>query len=161
MKPIAEWIRDWTPGWSEESRYSLTAGVHGYLPPVCLLLFVFTENVIIRFFVLCLQLVTLVSEFVFRDCIVTMVEREFSDSQWDDLFAILFKSNGWDITRGEKMTFNIGLNAGLLIMSILILLRQSVLWIVGFTGIAVTALQSLMLFSKTHHLLPSVELPLH
>lgn len=161
MKPIAEWIREQTPGWSEESRHLLTSRVHVYLPPVCLFLFVFTENVFIRFFVLCLQIVTLVSEFVLHDCIVTMVEREFSDTRWNDLFSTLLKANGWDITRGEKMTFNIGLNVGLLIMSILILLRQSVLWIVGFTGIAVTALPSLMLLSRTHHLLPSVELPPH
>jgi hypothetical protein len=148
MKEIADWIRDWTPGLTDAGRYKFIATLHSWLPPACLLLFTFTENIFVRFFTLCLILVTLVSEFALRDCIVTMVEREFSDSNWDDLFAKLFNALGWEITRSEKMTFNIGLNSGLLIMTILMLLRQSILWVVGFTGIAITALPSLLLLSK-------------
>lgn len=159
MKEIADWIREWTPDWTDEERYKVIARIHSWLPPICLILFVFTENVVIRFFTLCLQLVTLGSEFVLRDCIVTMVEREFSDSTWDDMFAKLFKALGWEINRPEKMTFNIGLNSGLLIMTILMLFRQSVLWILGFTGIAVTALPTLAWFSKVPHLPEIVVLP--
>jgi hypothetical protein len=156
MKEIADWIREWTPGWSDETRYKWIATVHSWLPPVCLILFVFTDAVVIRFFTLCLLLVTLVSEFALRDCIVTMVEREFSDSNWDDLFAKTFKALGWEVTRSEKMTFNIGLNSGLLIMISMVLLRQSVLWVVGFTGIAVSALPSLVLLSNGLRL-PQIE----
>ena len=152
MKEVADWIRDWTPGWEDEERYRFIAAIHTWLPPICIVLFVYTENVFIRFFTLCLLVVTLVSEFVLRDCIVTMVEKEFSDSQWDDLFAKLFKSLGWEITRSEKMTFNIGLNSGLLIMITLVLLRQSILWVVGFASIAITALPSLMWLPKASHL---------
>lgn len=148
MKEIADWIRESTPGLTDDARYTLIAGIHSWLPPICLLLFIFTESVFVRFLTLCMIVVTLVSEFALRDCIVTMVEKEFSDSNWDDMFAKLFKALGWDITRSEKMTFNIGLNSGLLIMIVLMLLRQSVLWIVGFTGIAVTALPTLVLLSK-------------
>jgi hypothetical protein len=148
MKEVADWIRDMTPGWSDETRYSLIAGIHSWLPPVCLILFGFTDSVVIRFFTIGLLGVTLVSEFVLRDCIVTMVEREFSDSNWDDLFAKTFKALGWEITRSEKMTFNIGLNSGLLIMAIMILLRQSVLWILGLTGLVVSVLPSLVLLSN-------------
>lgn len=155
MKEIADWIRDQTPGWSDETRYKWIATIHSWLPPICLVLFAFTDTVWIRFFTLCLLLVTLVSEFVLRDCIVTMVEREFSDSNWDDLFAKTFKALGWEITRSEKMTFNIGLNSGLLIMIIMVLLRQSVLWVLGFTGIAVSALPSLVLLSNVP-LLPQI-----
>ncbi len=160
MKEIADWIREWTPDWSDEERYIVITKIHKWLPPICLILFVFTENVVIRFFTLCLQLVTLGSEFILRDCIVTMVEREFSDSTWDDLGKKIFKAFGWDITRPEKMTFNIGLNLGLLIMTVLLLFRQSVLWVIGFTGIAVTALPTLAWFSKVPHLPEIVVLPL-
>lgn len=159
MKAIAEWIREWTPGWTDDQRYAVVAGLHSWLPPICLVLFVFTDSVVIRFATLMLLLVTLVSEFVLRDCIVTMVEREFSDSNWDDLFAKTFKALGWEITRSEKMTFNIGLNSGLLILVTFMLLRQSVLWMVGFTGIAVSVLPSLALFSKAPLPLQIVELP--
>jgi hypothetical protein len=147
MKEVADWIREWTPDWTDDQRYSVIARIHSWLPPVCLVLFVFTDSVVVRFFTLVLLVVTLVSEFVLRDCIVTMVEREFSDSNWDDLFAKTFKALGWEITRSEKMTMNIGLNSGLLIMATLMLMRQSVLWILGFTGIAVSALPSLVLLS--------------
>jgi hypothetical protein len=152
MKEIADWIRNWTPGLTDEGRYTFIATLHSWLPPICLLLFAFTENIFVRFFTLWLIFVTLISEFALRDCIVTMVEREFSDSNWDDLFAKLFKELGWDITRSEKMTFNIGLNSGLLIMMLLMLLRQSVLWVVGFTSLWImTSLPSLVLLSRGPH----------
>jgi hypothetical protein len=151
MKSLADWIRNWTPGWTDEQRYKVVAGIHTWLPPICLALFLFTNSVVARFMVLSLQVITLTSELAFRDCIVTMVEKEFSDSSWDDMFAKLFKSIDWDITRSEKMTFNIGLNFGLLIMTVLMLLRESVLWVVGFTGIGVIALPSLVLLSTNPH----------
>lgn len=161
MKPIADWIRARTPGWTDEDRYTLVSRIHSWGPPVCLILFVFTDNVVIRFFTLVLVLVTLVSEFVLRDCLVTMVEREFSDSTWDDLFQWGFRESGWDLTRPEKMALNIGLNSGFLLVLVLMLLRQSVLWVVGFTGLAVSALPALGLLStgfplrETVGLLPS------
>jgi hypothetical protein len=161
MKPIADWIRARTPGWSDEDRYTLVSRIHSWGPPVCLILFVFTDNVVIRFFTLVLVLVTLVSEFVLRDCLVTMVEREFSDSTWDDVFQWGFRESGWDLTRPEKMALNIGLNSGFLLLLVLMLLRESVLWVVGFTGLAVSALPALGLLStgfpplETVGLLPS------
>ena len=161
MKPIADWIRARTPGWSDEDRYTLVSRIHSWGPPVCLILFVFTDNVVIRFFTLVLVLVTLVSEFVLRDCLVTMVEREFSDSTWDDVFQWGFRESGWDLTRSEKMALNIGLNSGFLLLLVLMLLRESVLWVVGFTGLAVSALPALGLLStrslrlETVGLLPS------
>jgi hypothetical protein len=160
MKPLADWIRMLTPGWTDEQRYKIVAGVHTWLPPVCLAAFLFTNSIVARFLVLCLQTLTLSTELLFRDCIVTMVEREFSDSTWDDMFAKLFKAIGWDISRSEKMTFNIGLNFGLLIMTILMLLRESVMWMVGFTSIVVTALPSAVLLSTILHSPSIAELPL-
>lgn len=144
MKPIADWIRDRTPGWSDEARYRIVSFIHTWVPPVCLLLFVFTDNVLVRFVTLCLIVLTLVSEFVLRDCVVTMVEREFSQSTWDDLFQWAFRQSGWELTRPEKMALNIGLNSGLLILSLLMLLRQSVLWI---AWLPVSALPTLGLLS--------------
>ena len=157
MKPIADWIRARTPGWSDEDRYTLVSRIHSWGPPVCLILFVFTDNVVLRFFTLVLVLVTLVSEFVLRDCLVTMVERKFSDSTWDDVFQWGFRESGWDLTRPEKMALNIGLNSGFLILIVLMLLRESVLWMVGFTGLAVSAIPALGLLSRVHPPLEIVE----
>jgi hypothetical protein len=157
MKPIADWIRDQTPGWTDDARYTLVSRIHSWGPPVCLLLFVFTDNLAIRFLTLCLVVTTLLSELVLRDCLVTMVEREFSDSTWDDLFQWGIRQTGWELTRPEKMALNIGLNSGFLILIVLMLLRESVLWMVGFTGLAVSAIPALGLLSRVHPPLEIVE----
>jgi len=148
MKAVADWIRGLTPEWTDEQRYTVVSTIHSWGPPVLLVLFVFLDNPVLRFLVLCLEVLTLGSEFILQDCVVTMVEKEFSDSHWDDLFAKFLKSWGYEITRSEKMMFNIGLNLGLLLMMILVLLRQSALWI---AGIAVSTLPSLALLSKALH----------
>jgi len=148
MKSVADWIRGMTPDWTDEQRYKVVSAVHSWGPPLLLVLFVFLDNPVLRFLVLCLEVLTLGSEFVFQDCVVTMVEKEFSDSHWDDLFAKFLKAWGYEVTRPEKMMFNIGLNVGLLVMMILILLRQSVLWV---AGIAVSTLPSLALLSRALH----------
>lgn len=145
MKVVADWIREMTPSWTDEQRYTFVSAVHSWGPPILLFAFVFTENVVLRFWVLCFEVLTLGSEFILRDCMITMVEREFSDSHWDDLFAKTLKAYGYEITRPEKMMFNIGLNLGILLLMILILLRQSVLWVMG---IAFSTLPSLALLSS-------------
>lgn len=153
MKSIADWIRERTPGWTDDDRYRLVSRIHSWGPPICLVLFVFTDNLIVRFFTLCLLVLTLVSEVVLRDCVVTMVEREFSDSTWDDVFQWGFRQSGWELSRPEKMALNIGLNSGFLILSLLMLLRQSVLWLAWFP---VTALPALGLLSTALPRLDSV-----
>jgi hypothetical protein len=160
MKPLAEWIRKQTPEWTDEERYDWISTLHSWMVPACLFGFVFIENVFVRFFILVIQVITIVTEFAFRECIITLVEKEFSEREWDDLFMKLFKALGWNITRPEKMTFNIGLNAGLLFVFLLVLLRKSLLWILGISGIAVTALPTLVLFSKALHPPDIAELPL-
>lgn len=145
MKSVADWIRQRTPDWTDEERYVWVSRIHSWVPPVCLLLFVFTENIAVRFLTLCLLVATLVSEFVLRDCLVTMVEREFSDSTFDDLFDWTFRASGWELTRPEKMALNLGLNTGFLVLGVLMLLRQSVLWI---AWVPITALPTLGLLAR-------------
>ena len=140
MKSIADWIREQTPGWTDETRYRWVSRIHTWVPPICLAGFVFTESVPVRFLTLCLLVMTLVSEFVLRDCIVTMVEREFSDSTWDDVFDWAFRASGWELTRPEKMALNIGLNTGFLVIGLLMVIRQSVLWIAWVPATAIPAL---------------------
>lgn len=143
MNSVADWIRDSTPGWTDEDRYRLLSKLHSHVPPVCLVLFVFTESPLARVLSLGLVIFTLSSEFLMRECILSLLEQEFSDSTWDDLFSKTTKALGWTLTRSEKMTFNIGLNLGLLIMMTLMLLRQSLLW-----SFPILVLLSLVLFSK-------------
>jgi hypothetical protein len=160
MKPLADKIREWTPDWTDEERYNWISTVHSWMVPACLFGFLFIDNVFVRFLILVIQVITIVTEFAFRECIITLVEKEFSDREWDDLFMRLFKALGWNITRPEKMTFNIGLNAGVLFVFLLVLLRESFLWILGISGLAVTALPTLAWFSTTFHPAKIAVLPL-
>lgn len=79
-----------------------------------------------------------------------MVEKEFSDETWDDVANKMFKLNGWDLTRPEKMAFNIGINVGVLLVFVLVLLRESMMWMIGFAGISIATLPSIMIYSSLH-----------
>jgi hypothetical protein len=143
MEACAEWIRSATPSWTDEQRYRLLSSLHTRVPAASILLFVFVDAPLVRIFALGLVLFTLTSEFVLRECALTLLEKEFSDSTWEDLFSKTSRALGWTLTRPEKMMFNIGLNLGLLILMILTLLRQSLVWC-----FPIIVLLSLVLFSK-------------
>lgn len=128
METVAEWIRDRTPLWTDDQRYRMLSSLHVYGPPIWLVLFVLTDTPLVRVLALGLVVFTLASEVLLRECALTLLEQEFSDTTWDDAMSKATKALGWTITRSEKMMFNIGLNSGLLIMMVLVLLRQSLVW---------------------------------
>ena len=154
MRALADWIRDSTPDWTDDQRYRLLSSLHSYVPATSILLFVFVDAPLIRVFALFLVLFTLTSEFVLRECALTLLEKEFSDTTWEDLFSKTSRMLGWKLSRPEKMMFNIGLNLGILILMILTLLRQSLVWL-----FPILVLLSLVLFSKDLHLLGASESP--
>ena len=156
MKLAADWIRTFTPEWTDEERYTWLSRIHSWLVPACLLGFIFINNWFLRFVILILQVIAIITEFYFRDCLITMIEKEFSQTSWDDIAKRIFKLFGWELSRPEKMTFNIGINIGVLLVFMLMLLRESVLWIVGISSIFVTALPSVMWFSRMFHHTASV-----
>ena len=83
MKSVADVIRGMTPDWTDEQRYKVVSAVHSWGPPLLLVLFVFLDNPVLRFVVLCLEVLTLGSEFVLQDCVVTMVEKELPYRDWE------------------------------------------------------------------------------
>jgi hypothetical protein len=140
MKDLADFLRTITPTWNDKKRYKWLSTLHSWLVPICLFLFLFVNDPLLRFFILMIQVLTILTEFFFKDCLITMVEKEFSNETWDDIASKLFKANGWELTRPEKMSFNIGINVGVLLVFILILLRESMLWMLGLAGISITTL---------------------
>lgn len=144
MKQVADFIRFLTPSWTDKYRYKWLSTLHSWLVPACLLIFVFVNNPAIRFIILVLQVITILTEFFFQECLITMVEKEFSEENWDDAASKLFKMNGWQLTRSEKMSFNIGINVGIFLVFILVLLRESMLWIIGLAGISVVTIPSMI-----------------
>ena len=159
MKKVADWIREWSPDWTDEERYKVIRLFHLWELPLSPILFVFFDNMILRFVLLMIGGISVITNVFLRDCYMTMLEREFSQSSWDDAVDIMFRNAGWELNRSEKIALVIGTISGMFIMSLLILLRQSILWIVGFTGIAVTVLPTLAWFSKVPHLPEIVVLP--
>ena len=153
MKDIAEFIRNATPGITDEERHRVVSFLHTWFPVVSLLLLVFTESVIFKLIALVFLVAVIVTEIVYRDCIWTQLEKEFSDKSGTNLGVRLLQAFGWEISKSEKLTFNIGFACGLLVMTVLMLLRESALWMLGITGIGFTALQTLMWSSITHPIL--------
>jgi len=51
-------------------------------------------------------------EILYRDCPISILEREFHNETWDDILDLIFKFFDWKITRNEKVVgftcFNIG-----------------------------------------------------
>ena len=148
MKTIANFLRDLTPTWKDKDRYKWLSFIHSWLIPACLFLFIFVSNPIFRFIILLAQLIAILTEFYFRDCLITMVEKEFSEETWDDIACKIFKANGWKLTHQQKMTFNIGMNVGIFLVFILMLLKESLLWMVGIAGLSISTIALLPFFGK-------------
>ncbi len=146
MKEVADSIRLLTPSWTDKDRYKWLSTIHSWLVPACLLIFIFVNNPIIRFTILLLQVTTVLTEFFFQECLITMVEKEFSEETWDDIASRLFEINGWKLTRPEKMAFNIGINVGVFLVFILMLLRESMLWMIGLAGVTIPSLTWIMYY---------------
>jgi hypothetical protein len=146
MKLLADLVRQATPTWTDKDRYKWLSILHSWLVPACLFFFIFVSNPLLRFMILCIQMITIVTEFFFKECLITMVEKEFSEETWDDIANKIFKANGWELTRPEKMSFNIGINVGVFLVFVLMLLKESLLWMVGFAGLSMATLPSMWLY---------------
>ena len=148
MKPIADFLRNLTPTWSDKDRYKWLSILHSWLVPLCLLLFIFVTNPFLRFLILVIQVITILTEFFFKECLITMVEKEFSEETWDDIANKIFKLNGWELTRPEKMSFNIGINVGVFLVFVLVLLRESMMWMIGLAGLSIATIPPIMFYSS-------------
>lgn len=146
MKHLAEFLRQITPTWTDKDRYKWLSTLHSWLVPACLFFFIFVSNPFLRFLILIIQVTTIVTEFFFKECLITMVEKEFSEETWDDIANKIFKANGWELTRPEKMSFNIGINVGVFLVFVLMLLKESLLWMIGLAGLSVATLPSMWLY---------------
>ena len=158
MEDVAAGIRTLTPGVTDEERYRVISFLHTWFPILSVLLLVFTESIVFKLVALVFLILVVVTEIAYRDCIWTQLEKEFSDKPGANLGSKLLHMVGWDITRSEKMTLNIGFACGILVMAVLMLLRESALWMLGITGVGFTALQTLM-WSSTSHPILQISLP--
>lgn len=138
MKVVAEWIRSQTPGWTDDQRYETLTFWHRLLQPGTIAGFVL-GGPILRFGILVLHSLVILTQIAYRDCLIYRVEREFSNKKMKSLVSYGLRAVGLHtLSQSEKTMFTAGLNTGVLIMFIVILLQESVLWMVAFAAVVFT-----------------------
>lgn len=154
MKHVADWIRAQTPDWSDDQRYETLTFWHRLLQPGTIAGFVLGPTWL-RFFILVLHSIVILTQIAYRDCLIYRVEREFSSKKMKSAVSYLLRALGLHtLKQSEKTMFTAGLNTGVLIMFFIILLQESVLWMVGFAALVFTVPPILMWFSTA---LPPLE----
>jgi hypothetical protein len=157
MKRVANWIRDQTPGWTDEQRYETLTFWHRLLQPGTIAGFVF-GGPFLRFAILVLHTIVILTQIAYRDCLIYRVEREFSSKKMKSAVWYLLRALGLHtLKQSEKSMFTAGLNTGVLIMFVVILLQESMMWMVGFAALVFTVPPILAWFSTILPPLPPVE----
>jgi hypothetical protein len=120
MEDVAMFIRYLTPRLTDFDRYSIVSKFHVLIQPILVFLFFYTKS--LRLLFLFILFGWVVSELMFQNCFLTMIEEEFSTESWEDLLDLLFKKCGWIITRKEKRVgftcFFIGIFVSFLLFTI-------------------------------------------
>jgi hypothetical protein len=148
MKNVADWIRTQTPGWTDEERYKTILFSHNLLQPGTIACFIWGSPWL-RFVMIVLHVIVIFTQIVYRDCLIYRVEREFTNKKIKTMVSRFLQLIGLDtITRGEKSMFTAGLNTGVLVMVIILLLQESLLWTVGFAAI-VFIVPPILMWSST------------
>jgi len=154
MKHVADWIRRQTPDWTDNRRYETLSFWHKLLSPGTIAGFMLGPAWL-RFLILVLHSIVIITQVTYRDCLIYRVERELSNKKIRTMLSHLLRVLGLNtLTPSEKMMFTAGLNTGVLIMFVVILLQESVMWMVGFAMVVFTVPPILWWFSTV---LPPLE----
>ena len=113
MKDVAEFIRFLTPTLTDKDRYSYISNFHLYLQLFTVFVFFYIKHPGVKLGILCFIAFAVYIEILYRDCPISILEREFHNETWDDILDLIFKFFNWKITRSEKVVgftcFNIGI----------------------------------------------------
>ena len=154
MKHVADWIRRHTPEWTDSQRYETLSFWHKLLSPGTIAGFMLGPGWV-RFLILVLHSIVIITQVVYRDCLIYRVERELSNKKIRTVLSQILRVLGLNtLTPPEKMMFTAGLNTGVLIMFVMILLQESVMWMVGVALVVFTVPPILWWFST---ILPPLE----
>jgi hypothetical protein len=154
MKHVADWIRTQTPEWTDDQRYETLIFWHKLLQPGTIAGFMLGPAWL-RFLILVLHSIVILTQVAYRDCLIYRVEREFSNKKIKTVVSHLLRALGLHtLKQSEKTMFTAGLNTGVLIMFVMILLQESVMWMVGVAMVVFTVPPILWWFSTV---LPPLE----
>lgn len=156
---LTDWVRYLTPAWSDEQRYHLVSTVHASLSSLGILFFL-CPTVLVRSVLMVGLTITVVTEILFGDCIITAIEHKLSTQTWEDIFDTILRSQGVELPRSIKMAYITGANLGVLICFSAFLLTDSMNWMVGLMALGVVTLLALVLTSSTPPLQEVAELRL-
>jgi hypothetical protein len=128
MKDVAEYLRWVTPFFNDTQRYKVLSWFHVLIQIVILIAFFFSGSLILRIIVLLVISGSIITELYYRECILSLIEREFSSESWDDILDDLFERFDWKLKREEKVIgftcFNIGIFLMLFLFTIYDLCRK-------------------------------------
>ena len=124
MKDVADFIRYLTPSLNDKDRYTYISNFHLYLQVFILFLFLYCKNIFIKLALLLVVALTIYVEISYRECPISILEREFHNESWEDILDIIFKYFKWEITRNEKIVGFTCFNIGILIAFITVTLSQ-------------------------------------
>jgi len=103
MKEVADFVRHLTPNLSDKERYNFVSSFHFWYQNLAICLF-FIGSLYVKLIVVALAGFTLYMELVYRECPISILEREFSkDETWEDLIDVVFKYFDWKLNRSEKV----------------------------------------------------------
>ena len=145
---LTGWVRCLTPGWSDEQRYGLVSTSHASLSSLGILFFLY-PTVWMRSVLMVGLTITVVTEILFGDCIITAIEHKLSSQTWEDIFDTILRSQGIELPRTVKMAYITGANLGVLLCFSAFLLTDSINWMVGLMALGVLTLLALVLTSST------------
>jgi len=113
MKDVAEFLRFMTPSLTDMQRYTYLSQFHLYSQLLLVCIFFMSNSFFSKLIILTIIFCCIYIEILYRECPITILEREFYNETWDDILDVVFKKAGWDITRSEKIVgftcFNIGI----------------------------------------------------
>lgn len=113
MKDVAEFLRFMTPSLTDLQRYTYLSQFHLYSQLLLVCIFFMSNSFFSKLIILTIIFCCIYIEILYRECPITILEREFYSETWDDILDVVFKKAGWEITRSEKIVgftcFNIGI----------------------------------------------------
>ena len=127
MKDVAEYLRWITPFLDDKQRYSCISWFHVIIQVTLLFFFFCIRSFFIRVVVLLLVFGSILSELYYRECALSLLEREFSTETWNDILDDIFEKFDWKVTRAEKTVGFTCFNIGVFLMLFLFTIYEVIL----------------------------------
>jgi hypothetical protein len=116
MKDVADFIRYLTPSLNDKQRFTYISNIHAFLQTGIVFSFFYFESIAVKLLILVILGISIYVEIYYKECPLSILEREFHNETWDDILDMLFKYFNWKITHDQKIVGFICFNTGIFIV---------------------------------------------